>query len=34
MPILTRRNFIDMSIGPTAVFATSGLPAFAAQARC
>ena len=32
MPILTRRNFIDMSIGATAVLATSDLAAFAAQA--
>ena len=32
MPMLTRRNFIDMSIGATAVLATAGLPAFAAKA--
>jgi L-ribulose-5-phosphate 3-epimerase len=32
MPIITRRNFIDMSIGATAVLATSDLAAFAAKA--
>jgi L-ribulose-5-phosphate 3-epimerase len=32
MPMLTRRNFIDMSIRATAVLATAGLPAFAAKA--
>lgn len=32
MPMFTRRNFIEMSIGATAAFAASGLPAFAARA--
>jgi L-ribulose-5-phosphate 3-epimerase len=32
MPMLTRRNFIEMGVGATAVFAASGLPAFAAKA--
>ncbi len=32
MPMLTRRNFIEMGIGATAVLAASGLPAFAAKA--
>jgi L-ribulose-5-phosphate 3-epimerase len=31
MPMFTRRNFIEMSIGATAALATSGLPAFAAR---
>ena len=32
MPMLTRRNFIDLSIGAATVLATTGLPAFAAKA--
>jgi L-ribulose-5-phosphate 3-epimerase len=32
MPMLTRRNFIDLSIGCATVLATAGLPAFAARA--
>jgi len=32
MPMLTRRNFIEMGIGATTVLAASGLPAFAAKA--
>lgn len=32
MPMLTRRNFIDLGIGAATVLATAGLPAFAAKA--
>ena len=32
MPMFTRRNFIEMSIGATVALATSGLPAFVARA--
>jgi L-ribulose-5-phosphate 3-epimerase len=31
MPMFSRRNFIEMSIGATVALATSGLPAFAAR---